>query len=158
MRDDRDVTVIETGSSGLKWFVIGAVLGASLGVLFAPEAGDQTRRTLARKGRKLRARAESAVEDLTDDVQARGKRLKESVHEFADEVRGGVSEAGRKLERGAADAREVMERRLAEARSRARAALDAGDEDDEDVVEEDDEIEETEDDDTDDDDATDEDE
>ena len=108
MRDDRDVTVIESDSGGgIRWFLLGAVVGAGLGLLFAPQSGERTRRDLARRGRKLRDRAEELIEDYTDDV----------VEE--------VQEGKKKLQRTASTARESMERRLADARSRARAAVGA---------------------------------
>jgi len=132
VRDDRDVTVIEADSgSGLKWFVLGAAIGAGLGILFAPQAGERTRRDLARRGRKLRAEAEDKLEDLADDLKVRGRKIKESVADFADEVADEVTEGKRKLERTALTAREELERRLADARARARAAV-AGDGDGED--------------------------
>ena len=134
MRDDRDVTVIEADSgSGLKWFVLGAAIGAGLGILFAPQAGERTRRDLARRGRKLRAEAEDKLEDLADDLKVRGRKIKETVSEFADEVADEVTEGKRKLERTALTAREELERRLADARARARAAVASdGDGEDED--------------------------
>jgi gas vesicle protein len=132
VRDDRDVTVIEADSgSGLKWFVLGAAIGAGLGILFAPQSGERTRRDLARRGRKLRAEAEDKLEDLADDLKVRGRKIKESVADFADEVADEVTEGKRKLERTALTAREELERRLADARARARAAV-AGDGDGED--------------------------
>jgi gas vesicle protein len=127
VRDDRDVTVIEADSgSGLKWFVLGAAIGAGLGILFAPQAGERTRRDLARRGRKFRAEAEDKLEDLADDLKVRGRKIKDTVSEFADEVADEVTEGKRKLERTALTAREELERRLADARARARAAV-AGD-------------------------------
>lgn len=127
MRDDRDVTVIEAdGSSGLKWFILGAAIGAGLGLLFAPQSGDRTRRDLARRGRKLRAQAEDKLDDLGEDLQARGRKLKETMSELADDVVDEMKDGKRKLERTAVSARDELEHRLAEARSRARAAV-AGD-------------------------------
>lgn len=135
MRDDRDVTVIETDSgSGLKWFLLGAAIGAGLGLLLAPQSGERTRRDLASRGRTLRARAEETFEDLSDELQTRGRKLKDTVEEFADEVIDEVKDGKRKIERNASDAREDMERRLADARARSRAAVgadDAAEDDDE---------------------------
>lgn len=127
MRDDRDVTVIEADAgAGLRWFVLGAAIGAGLGMLFAPQAGDRTRRDLARRGRNLRAQAEDKLDDIADELQVRGRTIKESVAELADEVVDEVKDGKRKLERSALTAREELERRLADARARARAAV-AGD-------------------------------
>ena len=127
VRDERDVTVIEADSgAGLKWFLLGAAIGAGIGILFAPQSGERTRRDLVRRGRRLRAQAEDKLDDLTDEVKVRGRKLKESVTEFADEVVDEVKDGKRKLERSALTAREELERRLADARARARAAV-AGD-------------------------------
>jgi gas vesicle protein len=126
MRDDRDITVIESDSgSGFKWFLIGAAIGAGIGVLFAPAAGDRTRRDLTRRGRKLRARAGEAIEEIADDIQDRGRKVRATIEDFAEEVVDEVQEGKRKLERRASSAREEMERRLADARNRARAAVGA---------------------------------
>lgn len=137
MRDDRDVTVIESDSgSGFKWFLLGAAVGAGLGLLLAPQSGERTRRDLARRGRKLRSQAEDAFEDLSDELQTRGRKLKETVAEFTDGVVDEASDGKRKVERAGSTAREEMERRLADARARARAAVGADD-----VAEDDDEPE-----------------
>jgi len=126
VRDDREVTVIESDSgSGLRWFVLGAAIGAGLGLLFAPQTGERTRRDLVRRGRKLRAQAEDTLDELGEELQVRGKRIKESVEELADEVVEEVRDGKRKLERTATTAREELERRLADARARARAAVAA---------------------------------
>ncbi|HEY4099794.1 MAG TPA: YtxH domain-containing protein [Gemmatimonadales bacterium] len=131
MREDRDVTVIETGSgSGFGWFLVGAALGVGLGVLFAPAEGGRTRRDLVRRSRRFRVRAGEALEDISDGIQTKGRKLKESVEDFADEVLDDVRDGKRKVERNTSHARDEMERRLAEARARARAAV-GGDEPDE---------------------------
>src|ERR1700690_1698564 len=135
MRDDRDVTVIESDSgSGFKWFLLGAAVGAGLGLLPPPKAGERTRSDLARRGRKLRSQAEDAFEDLSDELHTRGRELKETVAEFTDGMVHEGSDGKRKVERAGSTAREEMERRLADARARARAAVGADDvaEDDDD--------------------------
>jgi len=126
VRDDRDVTVIETGSgSGVRWFLLGAAIGAGLGLLFAPQSGERTRNEIAQRGRKLRQRAQSTLEDLSDEVHVRGRKIKERAAEFVDDVLEEVQEGKRTVEQNASTAREEMERRLADARARARAAVGA---------------------------------
>lgn len=124
MREDREVVYLEDDSgSGLKWFVLGAALGAGIGLLFAPKSGARTRRDLARRGRKLRARAERGLDDITEKVQERGRQIRETVEELADEVVDEVRDGKRRIERSATSARDDLERRLSEARARARAAV-----------------------------------
>ena len=44
-------------------FAIGALAGAGLALLFAPQSGSETREQLAQKGRDVRDRAEQALND-----------------------------------------------------------------------------------------------
>jgi gas vesicle protein len=57
--------------------LLGAVVGAGAALLLAPQAGEETRRDLARQGRRLRARTADAWDDLRDELQwaaHRGRR------------------------------------------------------------------------------------
>lgn len=120
------MTIIETDSgAGAKWFLFGAILGAGLGLLFAPQSGERTRRELGRRARQLRDDAEERWDDLRDEVEDRGRRLKEGAEEWVEEVKDEVREGKRTLERKAASARDDLERRLSEARSRRRAGVAA---------------------------------
>ena len=126
MRDDREVTVIESDSGGgIKWFLLGAAVGAGLGLLFAPQSGERTRRELAARGRRLKSQAEDVVEDVTEELQNRGRKIRDTVEEFAEDVVDEARQGKRKLQRTASTAREEMERRLADARARARAGVAA---------------------------------
>lgn len=44
-------------------FVLGAVAGAAVALLYAPSSGDETRRRLAEKAREGRAKAEGLARD-----------------------------------------------------------------------------------------------
>ena len=47
----------------------GGVIGAGIALLFAPQSGERTRRDLVRGAKKVRSRAEDAVEDISDNIQ-----------------------------------------------------------------------------------------
>jgi gas vesicle protein len=124
--DDRDVTYVEQdGGSTAKWFVLGALVGAGLGLLFAPQSGERTRRDITRRANKLRRDAEERFEEVVDEVETRGRKAKERVEEWAEDVADEVREGRRSIERTANSARDELERRLSDARARRRAAVDA---------------------------------
>ncbi|MEO5799187.1 MAG: YtxH domain-containing protein [Gemmatimonadales bacterium] len=126
LRDDREITVVEAdGSAGVKWFLFGAVLGAGLGLLFAPQSGEHTRRDISKRARRLKAEAEDRFDELTDEIETRGKKLKATVEDWADDVKGEVRDGRRAVQETAAGARDDLERRLSEARARRRATIAA---------------------------------
>lgn len=87
MADNADGKVI--------WFVAGVALGATVALLYAPQAGKQTRRYLARKGEAGR----DAVVETGKDVYERGKDIYEKSIEIAEEA-AELFERGKKLVRG----------------------------------------------------------
>jgi gas vesicle protein len=123
-RDEQDITYIEQDSgSTAKWFLFGAVLGAGLGLLFAPQSGERTRREISRRARRLQREAEDTFDDVVEEVGNRGRKAKARVEEWAEDVADEVREGRRTIERTANSARDELERRLADARARRRAAV-----------------------------------
>lgn len=135
-----DVTVIETdGGASAKWFILGALVGAGVGLLFAPQSGERTRRDIAKRARRLRDEAEDKIEELGEELESRGRRIKGAVEDWADDVADEVREGKRAIARRADTARDELERRLADARMRRRAGVAAdgvADEEDEDDADE----------------------
>jgi gas vesicle protein len=92
-------------SSGFGSFLLGIAVGAVVGFLFAPEAGDDTRRKLGKRLRNLR----DAAEEKVDEVRG----LLES--DDADEDEGEEEEEAEEV-----STREQLRRRLDAARRRRR--------------------------------------
>jgi gas vesicle protein len=70
------------------WFLAGAAVGAALGLLFAPQSGEETRRLIASKTSEGR-----------DRLAESGRDLYEKGREFADEA-AQLFERGKNLVQG----------------------------------------------------------
>ncbi|MDX2269627.1 MAG: YtxH domain-containing protein [Bryobacter sp.] len=79
-------------SQDLIWFFAGAALGATVGLLLAPAAGEETRKRIggvARKGRET-------VRETGERIYKRGRELFETGRAVADEA-AEIFESGRRL-------------------------------------------------------------
>jgi len=82
-------------ASNVGWFVAGALIGAAVGVLFAPKSGKETRAYLADKVQQSKdavADTSSNLVEASRDMFERGKQL---VEDAAD-----LFERGRRLVKG----------------------------------------------------------
>lgn len=129
--DDRDVVVIREGDSGVRWFLLGALLGAGAALLMAPASGEETRRRLSRQARRVRARTEDLMDEFGERVRTGASRVRDEVEDRVDELRSDIGEFGDAVRGAGSSAREELERRLADARSRRRNRVEVADEDDE---------------------------
>ena len=59
------------GSGFFLGLVLGAVVGATLAILFAPQEGEKTRNLLIEQGMELRKRGEGTIDQLTGQVKDR---------------------------------------------------------------------------------------
>ncbi|MCH7992613.1 MAG: YtxH domain-containing protein [Gemmatimonadetes bacterium] len=120
--DEGPYIVIERESGGgVGSFVLGALVGAGLALLFAPKTGAETQEELKEQARKLRGIAEERVRDAQLQLEERLGEAREGVASRYDEVRDAVS-AGRAA---AADARTELEGRLEQSKSAYRAGMSA---------------------------------
>ena len=125
--DDRRVVFVERGGSSVKALLLGALIGAGLALLYAPQSGEETRRGLKRRLRKVRALAEEKVDELGERF---GRRKEPDASPFPpsdaigfddddiDEEDDVAPEMVAPPTRGGA--REELERRLEQARARRR--------------------------------------
>ena len=89
MADQNDST------SGFTWFVAGAVCGAVVALLYAPNTGQQTRKFLVKKSDETR----DALADGGKEIVEKGKELFDRGRQIAEEA-ADLFDRGRKLARG----------------------------------------------------------
>ena len=85
----------DDGASRLAWFLTGAVIGATIAILYAPKSGKDTRQFISDKTQQGREALTHTSTDLVDagrDMFERGRKLVEDAAE--------LFERGRKLVRG----------------------------------------------------------
>lgn len=83
---------MEDTGDRILWFIVGAALGASVALLYAPLPGDKTRRIITRKAREGREVLEDSGRDLLD----KGRDLYKQGRRVADEA-ADLFERGRKI-------------------------------------------------------------
>ena len=134
-RDDDRTVVIEKSGGGVLPFLMGLAVGAGVALLFAPQSGEQTRRDLARTGRRARVRAREMAEDLRDRAEDTYQDARARVADRIDSAREAVGRGRQQVTRAvdsgraaAQQAREDLERRLSAAKSAYKAGM-ASDED-----------------------------
>jgi gas vesicle protein len=74
------------------WFVAGAAIGATVALLYAPQSGKETRRTIQKKTRQGR----EALNESSREWMDKGRELYEKGLRVADEA-ADLIERGRKL-------------------------------------------------------------
>jgi len=92
-RDEADEQ--EQSISRIAWFFTGALIGATVAILYAPKSGRETRRVIADKTQQGRDAVESAGDNVLDASREMFERGRKLVDDAAD-----LFERGRKLVRG----------------------------------------------------------
>jgi hypothetical protein len=59
------------GGGGIAMFLLGLAVGAGIALLYAPQAGDETRALLRRKARRMKRTVRDAAEDARDEIERR---------------------------------------------------------------------------------------
>lgn len=96
VQDELDHTVDDDSSgAGLLWFLTGAVIGATVAILYAPKSGKDTRQYItdkAQQGKDAIADSSADVVDASKEMFERGRKLVEDAADLFDR--------GRKLVKG----------------------------------------------------------
>ena len=127
-KNNRGLVVIERGGSGsgVLWLLLGGAIGAGLGLLLAPHSGKRSRELLGERLKSLKASAEEAIEELSEEED------EEELLEAEAEAPAPAAEAAGEDEddqaepeprRSTPTARSELEQRLARARARRHRAL-----------------------------------
>ncbi len=94
--EEIDRTEDDDRSDGrLVWFLTGALIGATVAILYAPKSGKDTRRYISRKahrGKEAITESSMDVVDASKEMFERGRKLVEDAAELFDR--------GRKLVKG----------------------------------------------------------
>jgi gas vesicle protein len=122
--DDTPYVVIEKSEPGVGVFVLGLALGAGLALLFAPGAGEETRRNLQRRVRRMGDQAQDFVSEVTGSVGQTLQGAKERVEYRIDATRDAVELKRRQVSNAvdagraaAQQARIELEQRIAETKA-----------------------------------------
>ena len=122
--DDEPFVVIEKRESGIGGFVAGLAAGAVIALLFAPKTGEETRRDLQRRARRVGEQAQDLVSDVSESVGHTLQDARQTVETRIDRARQAVDlkrrqvtnavDAGRMA---AQQARVELEQRIAETKA-----------------------------------------
>ena len=124
MRDREDVPhiIIERdGGGGLGSFILGALVGAGLALLFAPQSGEETQEEIKAQAGKLKDAAQDRIRDAQDRLEHRLSDARENVKTRVEGVKGAV-ESGRQA---AMEARDDLEKKLERSKAAYRAGIEA---------------------------------
>jgi len=102
----------------LKGLIIGGLIGAALGILFAPKSGKETREDISRKTQELINRAKDEYEAAVEKSRKAYEAAVEKMKEVQSIARKKASEAGEKV----GELAEAVD----DTKGRLKKAIDAG--------------------------------
>jgi len=128
---DDPYIVIEKHSGGVGDFLLGALIGAGVALLFAPRSGRETRADISRRARaaqdRVRDVAEGVTEQVVDSFEGAKTRIEEQIETARSAIVAKKEQVSRAMEAGreaAHQARNDLERRLAETKAAYNAGAD----------------------------------
>ena len=128
---DEPYIVIETHNGGVSYFLLGALIGSGVALLFAPRSGRETRADITRRARAAQDRVRDVATGVTDQVvdtfETARTRIEEQIESARDAIVTKKEQVTRAMEAGreaAQQARTDLERRLAETKAAYNAGAD----------------------------------
>jgi gas vesicle protein len=112
----------ERSNDLLTGLFIGGLIGAVLGVLFAPKSGKETREDIARKADEILLKTKEEYQKAVEKSKAAYEASLENLKVFEESAREKVSEMGGKVSEIAHKGAETIENN----KNRLKKALDAG--------------------------------
>jgi gas vesicle protein len=120
-RDQVPYIVVEREGGGVGAFLLGALLGAGVALLFAPRSGEETQREIKERVVRLRDVAGQRVREAQARIEERLDQTRGEVMDRVDSIREAM-ESGR---RAASDARSELEGRIERTKAAYRAGMEA---------------------------------
>jgi gas vesicle protein len=121
-RDENPYFIIERDSGGgVGPFLIGALLGAGLALLYAPRSGEETQADLKERASRLRDAAEERLREAQAQIEERLEQAREELMERVEAVKEAV-ESGKV---SAQEARVELEEKIERSKAAYRAGVDA---------------------------------
>jgi gas vesicle protein len=118
------IVVERERSGGAGSLFLGLAVGAGLALLLAPQSGEETRRSIARRARRAQAAAQDFVEDVSGTVADKFQEVRSTVEDrieatfdTVDRKRRQVSNAFEAGRAAARQARGELEQRIAESKA-----------------------------------------
>jgi gas vesicle protein len=116
--------IVERGGAGVGSFLVGIALGAGVALLLAPQSGEETRRSIAKRARRAQEAAQDFVEDVSGTVADKFQEVRATVEERIEATMDAVDDKKRRVSNafhaGRAAAREArgeLEQRIAESKA-----------------------------------------
>lgn len=120
--DESPYFVIEReGGGGLGPFILGALVGAGLALLFAPQSGEETQEEIKSRALKFKDAAQDRVREAQHNLEGRLTTAREHLHTRVETVKDAV-DSGRQA---AVEAREELEKKLERSKAAYRAGIEA---------------------------------
>ena len=124
MRDHDEtpyIVVERDGGGGLGSFILGALVGAGLALLFAPQSGEETQEEIKSRALKLKDTATERVREAQGNIEGRLTTAREQVQARVESVKEAV-DSGRQA---AVEARGELEKKLERSKAAYRAGIEA---------------------------------